>query len=372
MLRAPGPTTCPPEVLSAMARQMIGLNNAELSRVMNSAAESIRNLLFSPFADLNVCLLSASGTGAMEAAVCNFLSPTDRVLVCSCGVFGERFAEIASAFGLKTQMLSRPYGYAFNPDGFETELKRNCKIFGEPKAVFITHNETSTGVTNPVEQLANIVCKNSKASLIIVDATSSFAIAPLKMRDWKIDVVLGGVQKGLMTPPGLSFVAFNENAMQAYQSSTMPRYYFDLGKYVKTLKSGQTPFTPAISQLRALKTAIDLICKEGTRVYDRHSWAARYTRQLVGTLGLELFAKECFSDGVTAVKVPDDLKANANDIIRLMLEDYGIEIAGGPGELAGKIIRIGHMGYFTSEDISNTFYALERTLIKLRKIEKSL
>ena len=372
MLRAPGPTTCPPEVLSAMAKQMVGLSNAELPEVINFAAESISYLLFSQPADLYVCLLAASGTGAMEAAVCNFLSPGDRALVCSCGIFGERFAEIASAFGLKVQLLSRPYGYAFGRTDFEKEFKRSCKIFGEPKAVFFTHNETSTGVTNPIEQLADVVGKNAK-SLVIVDATSSFAITPLKMLNWGIDVVLGGVQKGLMTPPGLSFVAFNEYAMQAYKSSTMPRYYFDFGKYVEASKKGQTPFTPAISQLRALKEAASLICKKGLEimdVYDRHRRLANYVRQSIERLGLEVFAKECFSDGVTAVKIPEGLKAE--DIIRVMYEEHDVELAGGPGELAGKIVRIGHMGHFNAEDISDVFITLEKTLNKLRKRQENL
>lgn len=363
MLRTPGPTTCPPEVLDAMARQMIGLDNAELSEVITFAADGIKNLLFSSHPDTHVCLLAASGTGAMEAAVSNFLYPRDLAIVCSIGIFGERFAEISAAFGLDAHILSRPYGYAFNPDDFANEFNRQRRIFGEPKAVFITHNETSTGVTNPVERLAKIIHDNSEA-LVVVDATSSLAISPLKMRDWEIDVVVGGVQKGLMTPPALSFVAFNAYAKAAMDRSTMPRFYFDLGKYIAAMQKGQVPFTPAIPQLRALKEAIKLIYKEGPEIYERHRRFAVLAREWIGNMGLEILAKEYFSDGVTAVKVPDGLKAE--DIIRVMLEDHGVEIAGGPGELAGKIIRIGHMGCFGALD-NNVFFALEKTLNKLRK-----
>lgn len=362
MLRIPGPTTCPSEVLDAMSKQMIGLGNPELAQLISFAEAGIKDLLFSK--DVNVCLLAASGTGAMEATVVNFLSPGDRVLVCSVGVFGDRFAEIAAALGLNVQLLTRPYGYAFKSDDFTKDFARSRKIFGESKAVFITHNETSTGVTNPVKDLADIVHYSSKA-LVIVDAVSSFAITPLKMNDCKIDVALGGVQKGLMTPPGLSFVAFNEYAKQAYTHSTMPRYYFDLGKYHGPSGNVQAPFTPAIPQLRALNAAISLIYKEGVNVYDRHRRLANYVRQMVWNLGLEVFAKECFSDGMTAVVVPQDLKAE--DVIKVMMEEHGIEIAGAPGELAGKVVRIGHMGYFSSEDIDKTFSALEKTLKKLRK-----
>ena len=368
MLRTPGPTTCPPEVLAAMSKQMTGFSD-ELAEAITASRDGIKNILESPFSEVYVALLAASGTGAMEAAVSSFLSPGDRVNVYSCGTFGDRFAEIALAFGLNVQLCSRPPGYGFRPDEFTKDFARSRKIFGEPKAVFITHNETSTGVTNPVCELAKIVRENSGA-LVIVDAISSFAITPLKMNAWNIDVVVGGVQKGLMTPPGLSFVAFNEYAKQAYERSTMPHFYFDLGKYISPTAKVQMPFTPAIPQIMALKEAIGLIHKEGTAVYERHKRLAAYFRKMVNVLGLEILAKEYFSDGVTAIKVPDGLKAD--DIIRVMKEDFGIIIAGGPGELAGKIIRIGHMGYFASEDISNTFYALERTLIKLRNVEKLL
>lgn len=367
MLRIPGPTTCPPEVLDAMAKQMIGLDDDELSEALRFAGKGIKDLLFSQ--DIDVCLLSASGTGAMEAAIVNFLSPGDKVLICSCGVFGERFVGIALAYGLKVQLLTRPYGYGFKPDDFKLEFVKMRKILGDFDAVFFTHNETSTGVTNPIEMLAEIV-RNNSGAVIIVDAVSSFAISPLKMRDWKIDVVVGGVQKGLMTPPALSFVAFSAYAKLAMRRSTMPRFYFDLWKYTEATARSQTPFTPAIPQLRALKEAISLIYEEGMAVYERHQKFALMLRIRIKELGLEVFAKECFSDGITAVKVPDGLKVG--DIIRVMRGDYGITIAGGPGELAGKILRIGHMGYFGSWDIDKLFFALESTLIKLRNCQKTL
>ncbi|MEK7090827.1 MAG: alanine--glyoxylate aminotransferase family protein [Patescibacteria group bacterium] len=368
MLRAPGPTTCPPEVLSAMAKQMTGLNSPEIPELVKFAESGIKNLLFSPSSDINVCLFAASGTGAMEAAVCNFFSPGDSVVVCTSGAFGDRFAEIALAFGLKVNLLTRPLGYGFNPADFGKDFKRIRKIFGEQKAVFFTHNETSSGVTNPVEELARIV--HNTYAMTVVDVVSSFVISPLKMMDWGIDVVVGGVQKGLMTPPALSFVAFNEYAKQAYRRSTMPRFYFDVGKYIEAAKNGQTPFTPAIPQLRALKEAITLLYREGIDVYDRHRRMAGYVRERVTDLDLEIVAKEYFSDGVTAIKVPEGIKAE--DIIRNMREGYGIEIAGGAGELAGETIRIGHMGYLETSEITVTFEALRRTLGKLRNSQKTI
>jgi aspartate aminotransferase-like enzyme len=306
----------------------------------------------------DVLTLTASGTGALEAAVVNTLSPGDRVLAVTTGAFGDRFAEIASTYGAQVDRLSVAWGQAAQPAELAAALAG-----GPYKAVLLTHNETSTGVTNPLAELAAVVRHTD--ALVLVDAISSLSSIDLKTDAWGCDVVLSGSQKGWMVPPGLALVSVSPRAWEAYRSARMPRFYFDLGQAKKYLERGETPATPAVSLYFAFQAALDLLDREGmANVFARHQRCADRVRQGVRALGLELFADPAYaSNTVTAVKPPPDV-----DVARLLklLREAGVILSGGQGKLAGQIFRIGHLGMIQESDVDEILAALGKALPQAR------
>jgi aspartate aminotransferase-like enzyme len=352
-LRIPGPTPCPPEVLAAMSRPMIDHRGPEFAALQQAILPRLKSA-FQTTGD--VLIVTASGTGGLECAVVNTLSPGDRVLAIIIGNFGERFAQIARVYGADVTTISYASGQAADPDQVARALAADPSI----RAVLVTHNETSTGVTNPLEQIAAAV--RPSGALILVDAISSLTSLPVKTDAWGLDVVVSGSQKGWMVPPGLVFVSMSDRAWEAYAQSTMPKYYFDLRLYRDLVPRGQTPQTPAISLYFALDTALDLLEAEGwENIYGRHQACADLTRDGVKQLGLGLLADERYaSNTVTAATMPPGV-----DVSRLrkeLRERHGVVVAGGQGELSGKIIRIGHLGLVTEDDMRQTLDALEQAL----------
>jgi len=308
----------------------------------------------------DVIIMTASGTGALEAAVVNTLSPGDRVLAVPTGVFGDRFRTIAQTYGADVTTLTVAWGQAANPD----DLRKILTSRGPFKAVLVTHNETSTGITNDLAAIGAAVRESD--ALLLVDAVSSLAAIPVDVDATGCDVVVSGSQKGLMTPPGLAFAAIGPRAWDAYQGARMPRFYWDFAQYKKTAERGQTPATPAITLYYALQAALDLLEAEGlSNVYARHHRLATKVRAGVRELGLELFANpEHASDTVTAVTAPAGL-----DVKRLqeLLAKDGRILAGGQGTLSGKIFRIGHLGYLAESDVDGLLAALADALPRAQR-----
>jgi len=354
-LRIPGPTPLPGEVLQAMTRQMINHRGPEIGQILGGIVANLKQL----FQTKNdVFLLTASGTGGMEAAIVNTLSPGDKVLAVPIGVFGERFVTIARTYGADVTKLEVEWGKAADPDEIRRALEADPKI----KAVIITHNETSTGVTNDLQTISSTVKEFDK--LLLVDAISSLGSIKLPVDEWKVDVAVTGSQKGWMAPPGLAMVSVSQEAWQAYENSKMPRFYWDLAKYRSYLERGQTPFTPAVSTLFALSTSLELMLKEGLEnIIARHARVGQATRDGVKSLGLSLFAEESHaSNTVTAIAITNGL--DGDKLRRILREEYQIVLSGGQQSLADKIFRIGHLGWITEEEIAEVILALRATLPK--------
>jgi aspartate aminotransferase-like enzyme len=357
-LRSPGPTPCPQDVLQAMGRQMIHHRSPEFAGILNRVTDGLKQVFETKD---DVYCLTASGTGALEAMVVNFLSPGDRVLVVSIGVFGDRFATIAKTYGVDVTKVDFEWGTAADPQAVTDAMRKA----GALKAVLVTHNETSTGVTNDLEAIASAVRAQQPDVLLLVDAISSLGSIRCPVDGWQLDVVATGSQKGWMVPPGLAMVSVSEPGWRAYEQSKMPRFYFDLGKAKEFLAKGQTPWTPAISIFFALDVALKHLTAEGVDgIVARHQRIADLTRQGMKSLGLQLLAGERHaSNTVTAVRVPDGVEWAK--LYRMLQDDYDTLIEGGQGPLAGKIFRIGHLGFVTDKDISDTIETLRAALPRL-------
>ena len=353
-LRTPGPTPCPDEVLQAMGNPMINHRGPEFYDLIQGLTEKLKQVYMTKE---RLFILTASGTGALEATVVNTLSPGDKVLAVSTGYFGDRFADLARAYGTDVIKLDVEWGLPADPDTVRQALRQQQGI----KAVMITHNETSTGVVNDLESIATVV-KSESDALLLVDAVSSLASIPLSTDQWRCDVVATASQKGLMVPPGLSFVSVSEEGWKARESAKIPRFYFDFSATQRYLERGQNPWTPGVSLLYGLDTALNMILEEGlNNVFDRHVRIRDFTRAGIRSLGLELLAEETYaSSTVTAVKVPTDV--DAGKLSEILRTEYSVVLAGGQGTLQGKIFRIGHMGKVTEEDITEVLGSLEAVL----------
>ncbi len=278
----------------------------------------------------------------------------------SIGVFGDRWANIARTFGAEVIPLNFEWGKAADPDAVARALKANPAI----KAVMVTHNETSTGVTNDLGAIARIVKDAGK--LLLVDAISSLSSIDLPVDRWGCDVVVSGSQKGWMVPPGLAFVSVSPEAWQAFEQAKMPRFYWDFGKAKNYLEKGENPWTPAISIVFALTVSLDMILKEGIKsVFARHARVAKMTREGIKALGLSLFADEKHaSNTVTAVNIPQGVDgARFRQILRT---EYGVVLSGGQQKLDGKIFRIGHLGMVDEKDIQEVLAAIKAALPKAK------
>ena len=360
-LRVPGPTPCPPEVLQAMSRQMIDHRGGEFVKIMNRVTEKLKQVFMTKN---DVLVLTGSGTGGLEAAVVNMLSPGDRILVVTIGAFGDRFATIAKNFGADVVMMNVEWGKAADPDEIKNVLQADTKI----KAVLVTHNETSTGVTNDIAAISKVVKGMEK--LLLVDSISGMSSIKCAVDEWNLDVVLSGSQKGWMVPPGLVFASVSAEAWKAHASAKMPRYYWDFSQAKKLLEKGQTPWTPAVSIIFAMDVALDMMLKEGMdNIYARHKRCGDAARAGVKAMGQRLLADEKFaSDTVTAVAAPEGLEVK--ELRRILREEFDVVIAGGQGKLEGKIFRIGHLGWVNEGNVNNVLNALKVALPKAMAVKK--
>ncbi len=354
-LRIPGPTPLPDAVREAGSRQMVGHRGPEFQELVLRVSEGMRPA----FGTSNeVLILTSSGTGGLEAAVVSFLSPGDRVLCVSIGNFGERFGKIAKAYGAQVSMLEFEWGQAADPAAVRDAIKGMTADGGGPKAVLVTYNETSTGVTNPLAELAAAIRAEAPDTLILVDGVSAVGAVPLQMDDWDLDVVVTGAQKAWMIPPGLAMVAAGPRAWSAAESATMPRFYFDLAKHREVLAKGQTPWTPAVGIFFQLEAALELIEAEGWEaIYRRHTACGAASRAGLAAMGFGLYADQAFaSDTVTAALVPDGVDWSA---FNGELHGRGLVLAGGQGKMKGKIFRIGHLGDVSVDDIVDALKTIE-------------
>ncbi|MFH0913539.1 MAG: alanine--glyoxylate aminotransferase family protein [Candidatus Omnitrophota bacterium] len=351
-LLTPGPTPLPPQVLEAMARPIIHHRTPQFQAVLKEANEGLR-YIFQTKGD--VFILASSGTGAMEAAAINLLSPGDTAISVEGGKFGERWTEICQAYGVNCEVIKVEWGNAVDPKEIEKRLKANPKI----KAVFTTLCETSTGVAADIAAIGKVV--KDTAAALVVDAISGLGAIDLQTDAWFCDVVVSGSQKGLMLPPGLGFLSVSQKAWKLVEASKCPKYYFDLRVAKKALDKTDTPFTPAITLIIALCEALKMIRQDGLEnVFTRHKKMADATRAAMKALGLELFAPTAASDVVTAVKVPAGV--DGEKMVKAMRDTYGVTIAGGQAELKSKVFRIAHMGFIEEFDIIAGISCLEKVM----------
>ena len=350
-LRIPGPTALPPSVREAGARQMINHRGPEFAAMLGRILDGMKPY----FGTTNdIAIITTAGTGGLEAAIVNTLSPGDRVLGVSIGSFGDRFAKIARTYGADVTTIEVEWGRAADPAVLRATLERDSDY----KAILLTHNETSTAVMNPIPELAAVIRELAPEALILVDSVSGLGAVPFEMDAWGVDLVVTGSQKAWMSAPGLAMIAASDRAWAAMETATMPRIYLDLRVHRDSHAVGQTPWTPAIAVIYQVDEGIRLMNAEGAEgVFARHEACAAATRAGLTALGLELFADQRFaSRTVTGAVVPDDLdwKTFNGEIKR-----RGVVLAGGQGKLTGKIFRLGHLGSVTLEEILGAMSVLE-------------
>jgi aspartate aminotransferase-like enzyme len=355
-LRIPGPTALPPSVREAGGRQMINHRGPEFAAMLGRILDGMKPF-FGTTSDLAV--LSCAGSGGLETAVVNTLSPGDRVLGVSIGSFGDRFAKIATVYGADVTKLDAEWGYAAAAE----EIRERLRGMPDVKAVLLTHNETSTGVMNPIAELAAAIRDERPEALILVDSVSGLGAVPFEMDAWGVDVVVTGSQKAWMAAPGLAMLALSERAWAATATARMPRFYLDLRAHRESAALGQTPFTPAISVVFQVDEGLRLMHAEGREnVFARHEACAAAAQAGLRALGFELFADPRYaSKTVTAAVLPDghDWKA-----FNTAIKAHGVVLAGGQGKLTGKIFRLGHLGSVTVEEILGAIAVLERVAIE--------
>ncbi|MHB8513603.1 MAG: pyridoxal-phosphate-dependent aminotransferase family protein [Actinomycetota bacterium] len=356
ILMTPGPTPVPAEVLLAQASPIVYHRGPGFGQVLRECIEGLQWLLQT---NNDILTFTCSGSGAMESAVVNLLSPGDKVIVVSVGNFGQRFAKIMRSFGVEPKVIDYEWGKTAKAEDVKAALEPDTK------AVFIQHSETSTGVVNDIESIAAVL-KNHPA-LFVVDTVSGVGASPLKVDEWGIDVAAGGVQKAIMMSPGIGFVSVSPKAWDAYKNSTCPKFYFDWGPVKKShgLPDPESPYTPGVSLFLGLQAAIKLLREEGIEnVFERHRVLARGVKAAVQALGLELIGEDqdravC----VTAIKCPQGIDGDL--ITSRVRERFGIVFAPGQDKWKGKVFRIGHLGYFERADILQAIAALEMVLDEL-------
>jgi aspartate aminotransferase-like enzyme len=349
-LLAPGPTPVPPEVLLAMAKPMIHHRAPEFDKLFGEVREDLK-WLFQTRND--VLILASSGTGGMEGAVSNFLSPGDKAISINGGKFGERWTKLCKTFGAQVHEIKVEWGRAVDPQAVADQLKKDPGI----KAVYVQASETSTGVAHDVKALAEIV-KRHEETILVVDAITALGVLDLKTDAWGLDVVVTGSQKALMLPPGLAFVSASEKAWRLADKAKNASFYFNLKKERDSQQKNQTAYTPAVSLILGLKEVLNILKGEGLEaIFSRHAALARAMREGAQAAGLSLFPKERPSDALTAIAAPDGVDGQA--VYKNLRTQYGMTAAGGQDHLKGKIFRISHMGYVDSFDVITALAAVE-------------
>ena len=355
-LRVPGPTPLPERVIRAQSRPMINHRGPEFAAILTEVVSGIQQALETTH---DVLLYPSSGTGGLEAAAANLVSQGEKVLVCTMGSFGDRWADIVAAYGADVSRLEVGWGEPIDPEDVDRSLAENPGI----STVFVTHNETSTGVMNDLPAIASVVKRHGK--LLAVDSVSGAGCVPVRVDALGIDVLVTGSQKGWMAPPGLTMIAVSEAAFARAREATAPRWYFDFAREKQFQDKQQTYSTPPVSVFYAIQEGIRMMLEEGLEnVYARHARVADMIRAGVRAMGLELFAAEgARSNTVTAITSPveaDALKA----LLTKLRTEYGLVLANGQGKLQGKIFRIGHLGAIDEADVYAILATLEAGLLQ--------
>ncbi|HEX6547266.1 MAG TPA: alanine--glyoxylate aminotransferase family protein [Candidatus Dormibacteraeota bacterium] len=355
-LRIPGPTPLPERVTRAMSAPMIDHRGPEFASLLAEVTEGARKV-FGTQGD--VLVLTASGTGGLESAIANLVSPGDKVVAAICGNFGERFADLAAAYGAEVVRYEVEWGEPTDPD----DLRRVLASHPDASLVLLTHNETSTGLTNQLEALVRVV--KDAGRLAVVDGVSSVSSMAVEVDRLGVDVCVSGSQKGWMAPPGIALVTVSTAAWKRQAQARSPRFYFDYAAAREFAAKGATPFTPAVGVLFALREGIRMLLEEGLdQVYRRHREIADATEAGLEAAGFRLYAADGYrSATVTSALPPDGLDVNA--FRKLLREKYGVVVAGGQGKMTGKMIRVGHLGAVNAGDIVQVLWAIEQALEEL-------
>jgi len=354
-LRIPGPTALPPTVREAGGRQMVNHRGDEFKTLTRRVEAGMK-----PFfgTEHEVILLTCAGTGGLEAAVVNVLSPADPVLAVTMGAFGDRFAKVAVVYGAAVTRLEVEWGRAPEP----AAVREAAAAIDGLKAVLLTHNETSTGVTSDIPALAAAVREVAPDALILVDAISALGAVPFAMDAWGLDLVVTGSQKAWMSAPGMAFAAVGPRAWAAAETATMPRFYLDLRRHRDTQVNGESPWTPAVAVMYQVDEGIRLMQAEGDGVFARHAACQAMTRAGLRAIGFTLLAADdVASRTVTAAWIPETLDWKT---FNTGLKKRGLVLAGGQGKLKGRIFRLGHLGAVTTDDILAAIGVLEATAIE--------
>jgi aspartate aminotransferase-like enzyme len=352
-LRIPGPTPLPERVVRAASKPMIDHRGPEFAELLTDVTAGLKRV-FETSGDLLV--LTCSGTGGLESAVANLVSPGDEVVAAICGNFGERFAGIAAAYGAQVTRLEAEWGQPVEPDDLAEVLA------AQPGAglVLLTHNETSTGVTNRLAELVRVAREAGR--IVAVDGVSSVSSMPAEVDRLGVDVMVSGSQKGWMAPPGLAFVSVGERAWERSERSRTPRYYFDWRLARKQAEGSSTPWTPAMSVMYAVQEGIRMLEEEGLpNVYARHRRLADATAAGLTAMGLTLFAHEGYRSATVTSALPmPGLDVGAYR--RQLRQQHGVVIAGGQGKMTGRMLRVGHLGAVGDGDVVQVLWAMERAL----------
>ncbi|MET0503458.1 MAG: alanine--glyoxylate aminotransferase family protein [Candidatus Binatia bacterium] len=352
-LLSPGPTPIPNEVSLAMSETMIHHRTPQFNKVFEETRQGLRTL-FGTKGD--VLMLASSGTGAMEAAISNLFSPGDKVLVINGGKFGERWLNIANAFGLNPLEIKVPWGQAVKVEDVEQQLK----IHPDIQSVMVQASETSTTVLHPVKEIAKLT---RNGPLFLVDGVTAVGVVSVPVDEWGIDALVTGSQKALMLPPGLGFIALSDRAWEKTQKAKLPRFYFDLNLERKNQAKGSGAFTPAVSLIFGLRASLNMMAREGLdRVYARHARLSRATRAAATAMGLRLLASDSPSPAATGIFLPNGL--DADQVLDYLRDQMGVTLAEGQDQLKGKVIRIAHVGYMGGFDVITAIAALEMALRK--------
>jgi aspartate aminotransferase-like enzyme len=348
-LLTPGPTPLYPPALHAMMASDIHHRTEDFRKAYRSCLADLKEVLGTAN---DVLMFASSGTGAMDASVSNLFSRGDKVIVCSAGKFGERWVEIAKAYGLDATVLSAPYGKVISPEEVERALANEPATRG----VFVQASETSTGAAHDVRAMGRAVAKTD--AIFVVDAITGLGTMPLDIDGWGLDVLIGGSQKAFMIPPGLAFLSISPKAWRFADTSTLPRYYFNLKKEKKSGDAGESSWTPATSLILALAEALRYIKQLGMpKLIENAQMLAQATRTAAVRMGLELFAPDSPAASATAIKAPEGMDSGV--IVKEFRNRFGAIIANGQGSMKGRIFRIAHLGYFDFADLFSVIAALE-------------
>lgn len=351
-LLTPGPTPLFPRALHAMMASDIHHRTPDFQKLYRQVLSDLKEVFGT---NSEVLPLVSSGSGAMEAAISNLFRRGDKVIVATAGKFGERWVAMTKAFGLNPMVLEAPYGDVVTPKRVAGALNENP----DARAVFVQASETSTGAMHDVQAMGRIVRKTR--AIFVIDAITGLGTMPLDIDGWGLDVLIGGSQKAFMIPPGLAFLSVSPKAWEFAKTCDLPHFYFDLNKELKSARSGESSWTPAVSLIIALAEALKYIKEIGMgQLIENAQLLAKATRAAVTELGLELFAPVAPASSVTAVKSPRGM--NSGDIVKGFRNEFGMIIANGQGSMKGQIFRIAHLGYFDFADLFSVIGALELIL----------